>query len=600
MFNPDLEIQEKFLPSRNRSEDRLGLLQESNQKELLDKWNYREKDRERRFGKDFVSGRGQSGEASSELTSRFRSPHSAFRVTGLAYHAWEHKLLEKPLPIMPKLDTLRQLNASDPQLVNEFVMEVLTDIDTLSGAFLSMYSRHGSLEDAKKVLKSHGLSWLNHIASKLSNGSYVFPQLPQLEPKSMNVGKFDGSLSEVPSWWNKTVPEAMRLILEAVFEPMLLRSSHGYRPSKGCYTALKELKLIEDVLRASYVDLSSVSYKNIGVPQTTLLSPILCNIYLHKLDSWFEDLSRCMSIGGTTDATNQSVHGILENRMKWGSKRISEFRSWKSISLKNVQYIRYGSDILIGIKGLEIDMDQLEVDLVKVFKSQLSLDYKQFQYNRASASSPEKEYVVFLGVEIYVAPQISSPGLQPSSIEAGRLPNRPRLCVPARLLVKKLEESGFVNSETKQPRYCNRMVLWECHEIVKYYDIVTKLFCMYYVFADNYHCLMLLYDVMKQSCALTLARKLGLKRMWHVHKHFEQDLIIRDMEGVALASFERPILKRPLDPFVGRDINPFIRIERPSRPKFPPVTLGESYRDPKFPMSRLETGIQQAKVSSSS
>lgn len=521
-------------------------------------------------------------------------------MTGLAYHAWEQKLREKPLPFMPKLDTLRRQNASDHQFINESVMDVLTDLDTLSGAFLSMYCRHGTLEDAKRVLESRGMSWLEHMASKLRSSTYAFPQLPQLEPKRMNVAKYDGSLNEVPVWWNKTIPEAMRLILEAVFEPTFLRCSHGYRPSKGCYSALKNLKhsfagvdyflvgnlspclesfdkqallkaikerisddqflkLLEDVLKGGYVDLSIVSYQNIGIPQTTLLSPILCNIYLHKLDLWFEDLTRSLTVGGGVDSTDQSIHGVLENRQKWASARISEFRSWKSISLKNVCYIRYGSDIMIGIKGLELDMDQVEVDLVKIFKTQLFLNSKRFLYNRASASSPEKEYVVFLGVEVYVAPQISSPGLQPTNIEAGRLPNRPRLCVPARLLVKKLIESGFVNSETKHPRYCNRMVLWECHEIVKYYDIVTKLFCMYYIFADNYHCLMLLYDVMKQSCALTLARKLGLKRMWHVHKHFEQDLIIRDMEGVALASFERPILKRPLDPFIGRDINPFIR-----------------------------------------
>jgi len=52
---------------------------------------------------------------------------------------------------------------------------------------------------------------------------------------------------------------------------------------------------------------------------------------------------------------------------------------------------------------------------------------------------------------------------------------------------------------------------------------------------------------------------LKLKRMWHVHKRLEKDLVVRDMEGVPLASFERPRFERPLDPFTGRDINPFIR-----------------------------------------
>ena len=226
-----------------------------------------------------------------------------------------------------------------------------------------------------------------------------------------------------------------------------------------------------------------------------------------------------------------------------------------------VRYVRYGNTFLIGVHGTESDVDQLEVDLVRFIKMRLHLPYKNFQYNRALATSPEKEYVVFLGAEVYVAPQISSPGLHPASSEAGQLPNRPRLCVPARLLMKKLEENGFVDTVHKRPRYCHRLVMWECHEIVKYYDIVIKLFCMYYTFADNYHCLLLLYEVMKQSCSLTLARKLRLRRMWHVHKRLEKDLIVRDMEGVALASFERPRFERPFDPFVGRDVNPFVRCE---------------------------------------
>lgn len=44
------------------------------------------------------------------------------------------------------------------------------------------------------------------------------------------------------------------MILEAVFEPSFSRTSHGYRPGRGCYTALKEVKY----------DFGGVSYFLVG------------------------------------------------------------------------------------------------------------------------------------------------------------------------------------------------------------------------------------------------------------------------------------------------------------------------------------------------
>ena len=34
------------------------------------------------------------------------------------------------------------------------------------------------------------------------------------------------------------------------------------------------------------------------------------------------------------------------------------------------------------------------------------------------------------------------------------------------------------------------------------------------------------------------------------------------------------------------------RIERPSRPKFPPVKLGEAFHEPQFPMSKMERSVR--------
>ncbi len=45
----------------------------------------------------------------------------------------------------------------------------------------------------------------------------------------------------LPSWSNKLLQEVMRLILSAYYEPQFSPGSHGFRPGRGCHTALSEI-----------------------------------------------------------------------------------------------------------------------------------------------------------------------------------------------------------------------------------------------------------------------------------------------------------------------------------------------------------------------
>jgi len=247
---------------------------------------------------------------------------------------------------------------------------------------------------------------------------------------------------------------------------------------------------------------------------------------------------------------------------------------WKEASLVGLRYVRYGANALIGVKGSRDDCERVERDLQHFLKSDLRLDRKNLIFRDACATTPDKEYTVFLGAEIYVAQQISPPGPNPRSKEAGELLQAPRICVPARLLLAKLEDYGFTDKWKKKPTFCGRVVNWEPHEIVRFYDITAKMFQTYYSFADNYHSLSLLFDILRQSCALSLGKKLSLKRLWLVTKKFGKNLEIRGEGDEVLAAMYKPRFGRPREPFSGWDINPFKRIERPSKPKFPP-SLGK-------------------------
>lgn len=136
----------------------------------------------------------------------------------------------------------------------------------------------------------------------------------------------------IPAQEDKVVQKAVSRILEAIYEQDFLECSHGFRPNRGCHTALKAvdkillngrvnhvieadikgffdnvshewmmkflerrikdpnlLGIIKRFLIAGYKDSELLVETNKGTPQGGNLSPMLANIFLHYvLDEWFE------------------------------------------------------------------------------------------------------------------------------------------------------------------------------------------------------------------------------------------------------------------------------------------------------------------------
>jgi hypothetical protein len=133
----------------------------------------------------------------------------------------------------------------------------------------------------------------------------------------------------LPSWSDKLVDEVVRLLLEAYYEPRFSDRSHGFRPGRGCHTALREvantwagttwfiegdisdcfgsldhsillgtlgekihdnrfLRLLGNMLQAGYLEDWQWNATHSGAPQGGIVSPLLSNIYLHRLDTFVE------------------------------------------------------------------------------------------------------------------------------------------------------------------------------------------------------------------------------------------------------------------------------------------------------------------------
>jgi group II intron reverse transcriptase/maturase len=133
----------------------------------------------------------------------------------------------------------------------------------------------------------------------------------------------------LPSWSDKLVGEVVRLLLAAYYEPQFSGRSHGFRKGRGCHTALREiqqtwtgtvwfiegdisdcfgsvdheillgimaerirdnrfLRLIRNMLRAGYLEDWRYHGTLSGTPQGGVVSPLLSNIYLDRLDEYVD------------------------------------------------------------------------------------------------------------------------------------------------------------------------------------------------------------------------------------------------------------------------------------------------------------------------
>lgn len=145
--------------------------------------------------------------------------------------------------------------------------------------------------------------------------------------------KKDGSKRAIgqPNFDEKLVQEAVRSLLEAYYEPRFKDSSHGFRPERGCHTALTHvhhkfrgstwfiegdikgcfdnidhdilmdilshniedgrlLELIRRTLKAGALEDWKFLPSFAGTPQGGVLSPLLANIYLNELDEFVENV----------------------------------------------------------------------------------------------------------------------------------------------------------------------------------------------------------------------------------------------------------------------------------------------------------------------
>ncbi|WP_406003125.1 reverse transcriptase domain-containing protein [Streptomyces sp. NBC_00829] len=297
-------------------------------------------------------------------------------------------------------------------------------------AYGRIYANHGAMTPGVTSETVDGMSQrkIYRIIEAIRHERYRFKPV-----RRIHIPKKNGKMRPLglPTWSDKLVGEVIRLLLEAYYEPTLSDRSHGFRPRRGCHTALREvdhtwtgtswfiegdiadcfgsldhqvllsilgekihdqrfLRLVRNMLKAGYLEDWRWGATLSGAPQGGVASPILSNIYLHKLDEFIETVLIPDYTRGKRRARNPAyleLQNLLAKARRRGDRVQARKLRQRMVSLpsadpddpayRRLRYIRYADDHLLGFTGPKAEAEQIKQRLDQFLRDELKLELSQ-------------------------------------------------------------------------------------------------------------------------------------------------------------------------------------------------------------------------------
>jgi len=412
-------------------------------------------------------------------------------------------------------------------------------------AYGRIYSNHGAMTSGADEETADGMSLarIGRIIDAMRHERYRFQPVKRTYIPKKNGKKRPLGL---PSWSDKLVGEVIRLLLEAYYEPTFSGRSHGFRPRRGCHTALREvadtwtgttwfiegdiadcfgsldhsvmlsilaekirdnrfLRLIKQMLKAGYLEDWVWNATLSGVPQGSGVSPVLSNIYLHRLDEFAETVLIPEYTRGGCRAPSSAYYRVRSAARRARSRgdraKARELRKQqrglptgdpRDPGYRRLRYTRYADDHLLGFTGPKAEAEEIRQRLARFLREDLALELNEektlITHARTGAAS-------FLGYEITVQHSKTRPKVNGSVA----------LRVPKAVIKAKCVPYLEHGKPERRPELMN----FDDHLIISTYGAEYRGIVQYYLLAGDAWRLNRLEWVAKTSMLKTLAAKHG-------------------------------------------------------------------------------------------
>lgn len=352
----------------------------------------------------------------------------------------------------------------------ERIYRLLYNPEMYYTAYQKVYAKQGNMTKGSdnRTIDGMSLKRIDKLIASLKSESYhPAPARRKYIPKKNGKKRPLG----IPSFDDKLLQEVIRMILESIYEGHFEETSHGFRPNRSCHTVLsciqkyytgckwfvegdieaffdtidhdilieilaerikdaRFLRLIRKFLNAGYMEEWQFHKTYSGTPQGGIISPILANIYLDKLDKYMKKYADTFN-AGVRRAHNPEYTAIQAELRKWEYrlKRAATAEERREIlnhikeierqrrtihskvdmdaNFKRLRYERYADDFLIGVIGSKEDCRKIKQDLKNFLSEKLRLKLSDEKTLITHAASPAH----FLGYEISVRySQLPMPG----------------------------------------------------------------------------------------------------------------------------------------------------------------------------------------------
>jgi group II intron reverse transcriptase/maturase len=483
--------------------------------------------------------------------------------------------------MQPTIAVLERINQNSKRNKDEIFTRIyryLQRPDLYFLAYKNLYANNGAATPGVDNDTADGFSEekIALIIKALTDGTYTPKPVRRTYIKKKQSNKMRPL--GLPTFTDKLVQEVLRMVLEAIYEPIFGETSHGFRPKRSCHTALESIKkgftgvqwfvegdikgcfdnidhnvligfiekkikdarltqLIRKFLKAGYMENWRYNATYSGTPQGGIVSPILANIYLHELDKFVEELKAKFDKPQRRACYTPEYERLTQRVLYWKRRArvakepertafIEKYNSLRAELLrtpskrqadKKIKYVRYADDFLIGVNGDKEDCEWIKSELGAFIGNALKMELSE-EKTLITHSSQTARFLGY-GVRIRRNSQIKR---DKNGVTKRSLSQSVELLIPLKDKIERfMFDKGVVVQKDGKLRYAQRPPLTQLteQEIVSAYNAELRGICNYYRMASNYYELNYFAYLMEYSCLKTLAGKHKTSTAKIIHSH---------------------------------------------------------------------------------